>query len=233
MKKLIVILAALALAAVPTMAAAAPPGGYSATSESAHAFIEGETEGSFFFAGLDAGSWEFVEPGYSEAWSGVSFFFESYSETGYIFCYASDESDVALDRRLTGLTVDTTLSGECFVSVDDNCDEPPGDDEPVEGEEASVEHDNGEGPGEEVVAISVTVTATWTGVGTLSRNSWTRRGDEYVCKGSSLSRDASVSATVEIEAEGLELPAIDFSEAYAGLDRWSDSCHEKGSPGPA
>lgn len=232
MRKLIVIAAAFALSTLPAVAAAAPPGAYSSSSESAHAFVDGESEGSFFFAGLDAGSWEFSEQDYSEAWSGVSFFYETYTETGYIHCYAGDESDVALDRQLTGLRVATTLSGECFVSVEGGGEEPHADDEPIAGD-ASLEHDDGERPGEESVPISVTVAATWTGVGTLSRSSWNSRGDGYVCRGSSISRDATVTATVDIVAEGLELPDIDFSEAYAGLDRWLDSCQEKGSPGPA
>ncbi len=81
--------------------------------------------------------------------------------------------------------------------------------------------------------ITVTVDATWTGVGTLSRSSWNSRNDGYVCKGSSTSRDATISATVDVAADGLELPGMYFSGAYAGMDRWEDSCHAKGSPGPA
>ncbi len=234
MRKLIVIASVFALSMLPAVAAAAPPAAYSSESESAHAYLEQETESGFLFAALEAGSWEFTDQEYSDAWSGVSFYLDSYSETGYLSCYASDETDVTLDRQLTGLTVATTLAGECYVSVEGEGEgaEPPLE-EIVTAGEASIQHDEGEGPGAEFVPVTVTVTATWTGVGTLSRNSWNSRGDGYVCRGSSTSRDAAFTATVEIVAEGLELPSIDFDEAYAGLDRWFDTCQAKGSPGPA
>lgn len=228
MRKSIVASLAAVLLVIPAAAGAAPPGTQTSSSESAYAFVEGESEGSFFYAGLDAGSWEFSEAGYEEAWSGVSFFYEASTETGYVFCYASDETDVELDRRLTELVVVTTLTGECFAYLD------AGEEPPPEGEVASVEHENGEDPGEEIsVPITVTVDATWSGVGALSRSSWNSRGDGYVCKGNSTSRDAVFSATVEFEAEGFDLPQVDFNGASAGMDRWLDSCHEKGTPGPA
>lgn len=233
MRKLFIAALATALLALPAPAGAAPPGGYTFSSESAHAFVEGEGEESFFFAALEAGRWEFSEGGFEESWSGVSFYYDSYTETGSVFCYASEETDVSLDRQLSGLSVATTLTGECILFEDGGDEEPPGD-EPIEGEEASIEHEGEDGHGDElVVPIVVTVDADWVGVGTLSRSSWNSRGNDYVCKGSSTSRDATIAATVEIEADGLELPGIDFNGAYAGMDRWVDSCHAKGSPGPA
>jgi hypothetical protein len=232
-RKLFIASLATALLAVPAAAGAAPPGAYTSSSESAHAYVDGESEESFFFAGLEAGRWEFSEGGFEESWSGVSFFYETYTEIGSVFCYANDESDVSLDRQLTGLDVATTLTGECVLFEDGGEEEPPAG-EPIEGEEASLEHEDGEGHGDEVIVpIVVTVDAVWTGVGSLSRSSWNGRGDDYVCKGSSTSRDATIVATVEIAADGLDLPAIDFTDAYAGMDRWVDSCLAKGSPGPA